>query len=245
MSKLIKLFVKFILLILFTVTSISSFAAYDLSSAIQKGAEDIVNTDMPLVNYDQINVTARRIVQDLEAGDSEQFTSSCGLRWDCYEFWVDQMVAALTSAVSDLQQDRNRRNRCAKAKTDWEEKSCSATRPNRPAHDYDINFSFSASFSFDRLRPAVREFQQALYDDLSDNAWPNFNQYWLKVRSVCATFPVPMVCQVAVDDYFNQFLGRGGYAAFEQSNAASDARSSRNGQVCRNIAAAKAADSCE
>lgn len=244
MSKLIKLCVKFVLLILLTATSIHSFADYDLSSAIQNGAEEIVNTDMPLINWGQINITAGRIVDDMAFGDSD-FTSTCGLRPDCYEFWLDQVVTALTNAVLALQEERGRRGRCAQARADWENKKCIDRRITPPANDFSINFNIGSGSNYDRLRPVVREFHQALWSDLSGNVWPNFIQYWSKMREVCNSYSVSIDCKLIVDHYFNQNWGSSGYDAWEQSAAAADAQSSRNGQVCRNISAAKAADSCE
>jgi|GEM_PF-2109237 len=248
MSKQIKLFVKFVPLILFTVTSIESFAAYDLSSAIQKGAEAIVNTDMPVVDYGQINVTASRIVADLAAADDDSFSSSCGLRADCFDFWYDQVYTALTSAIQAiqaLQDERGRRSRCAQARADWLNKQCDDRRITPPANDFSINFNIESGSNYDRLRPVVREFHQALWSDLSGNVWPNFIQYWSKMREVCNSYFMSIDCKLIVDHYFNQNWGSSGYAAWEQSAAAADAQSSRNGQVCRNISAAKVADSCE
>lgn len=199
---------------------------------------------------EQIQIQARNIVNQM-AGD-EDFTSSCGMYWDCDQFWMDQISNMIAQALQSAEQERLAR--CAAVKAEWAEKDCSARRHTRPNDDFSINFNFpSLIFDYNFLRPGVRAFHQALWDDLSGDTWSNFLTFGTRMKELCSqniygleairTVLVAQ-CTLSVDHYFGQ-IGGAGFAGYSNSQAASDASSSRFGQACRNIAQRSAADSCQ
>jgi len=147
------------------------------------------------------------------------------------------------------QQERDRLDRCARAQSDWDRKGCAGTRPSRASNDFDINFNFPTGMNYDLMRPIALAFHQALWDDFFDNTWANYTQYRTSMRQMCdtdATFLGNLTapaCRLLVDQYFGQFF-EPGFQGWTSSRAATDAQSSRNGQVCRNIAVVRAADGC-
>jgi hypothetical protein len=153
--------------------------------------------------------------------------------------------------------DKERKDRCKKAQQEFAEKSCDAKRP-RPTNNFDINFTlpgsapeliFISANAFDFLRGNVLAFQQSVFDDLGGNAWYNYSNYLAPMMQQCEANASIFrgnggvgFCQFTVNNYFGGSTG--GLAAFESSRAAADARSSRDGQVCQNIAAKIAQDRC-
>lgn len=150
--------------------------------------------------------------------------------------------------------EEQRRATCQAANADWADKECANRRTgNRPRDNSDINFVFPFPDGYDYvyLRGAVRTFQQALWDDISGGVWNNYYDYIGRFYQDCETYAggvrtisVP-ICRRNVDVYFGQpIIGHGGYTGFQSSQAAIDAFSSRNGQVCTNLAAVRSQNQC-
>ncbi len=147
-----------------------------------------------------------------------------------------------------------RRATCEAANADWADKECdNRRRDGGPRDNYNINFvfPFPDGYEYDYLRGGAFAFQRALYDDLTGGVWNNFNDYIGRFYQDCERFAggvraisVP-ICKQNVNTYFGQpILGPSGYAGFQGSQAAIDAASSRNGQVCTNLAAVRAQNRC-
>jgi hypothetical protein len=94
-------------------------------------------------------------------------------------------------------------------------------------------------------------FHQALWDDLTNGVWNNFNDYIGRFYQACETYAggvtsvsIP-ICKLNVNVYFGgSVFGLPDYAAFQLSQAATDTYASRYGQVCTNVAATLAQNQC-
>jgi hypothetical protein len=150
--------------------------------------------------------------------------------------------------------EEQRQATCQAAIADWAGKDCANRRTgNRPRDNSDINFvfPFPDGYNYEYLRGATFAFQRALWDDLTGGAWNNYYDYIGRFYQDCETFAggvrtisVPL-CKQNVNTYFGQTLfGPSGYAGFQQSQAAIDAKPSRDGQVCTNLAAALSQNQC-
>jgi hypothetical protein len=143
---------------------------------------------------------------------------------------------------------------CAKANTEWNDKKCATRRiGNRPRDNQDINFvfPFPDGYNYEYLRGAAFAFHRALWDDLTGGVWNNFYDYIGGFYQSCETFAGGIraasvgLCRVNVDIYFGGTLfSKPSYESFQGSQAAKDAESSRDGQVCTNLAAVRTQNNC-
>ena len=217
---------------------------------IQQGAAVFLQTTtLSAPNaMDTIYVIAGRIVEDMR-DESTDFSSSCGLQTDCFSFWLENT----TNALRDEIQEEERKTRCATIKAEIAAKNCPARRVNnRPSHDFDINFTFPASsiVNTNFLRPLVRDFQQALWDDVTGNRWFNYSELLTTMKGACSTDATVLatlsvaICKLTVDQYFGQLFGSG-YEGWSNSAAATDANANRFGQACTTLSQRHAADQCQ
>jgi hypothetical protein len=150
--------------------------------------------------------------------------------------------------------EEQRQATCQAANADWAYKECSNRRlgnPPRDNSDIKFNFPFPDGYDYEYLRGATFAFQRALWNDLSGGVWNNYYDYIARFYQDCETFAggvrtisVP-ICKQNVNIYFGQTLfGPSGYAGFQGSQAAIDAKPSRDGQVCTNLAAVISQNQC-
>lgn len=193
--------------------------------------------------FDTIVVEAARIVGEM-AWEDPDFTSSCGLNWDCYSFWTERTEYLLTEQA---QIEDARKARCDQAKREYSTNNCGARDLNPPLNDYDVRFSFvpiSSYTQYNYFRPIIREFHTQIFNDATGNTINNFASVLTQLRAACdANANIALLCKVDADNYFGQAFG-GGLQSFLNAPGGQDAKYNLFGRVCNDIRERHSADQC-